>query len=111
MSEDFEEVTILDKPALFTHIRIDLNTVPRGYHLYEMRHDDDCLGDAVQIARNIRVNHWGSLITRDRIRLLGDGYLDIEPEALNYDTGDCHSMKKFMEKYPSIIKPPKNYER
>lgn len=47
MKEDFEEVTILDKPALFTSLRIDRNTVPHGYHLYEVRHDDDCQGDAV----------------------------------------------------------------
>jgi hypothetical protein len=34
MTEDFEE---LGKPALFTSLRIDRNTVPRGYHLYEVR--------------------------------------------------------------------------
>jgi hypothetical protein len=111
MEEDFTEVTLLDKPALFTPIRIDCGTVPRGYHLYEVRHDDDCQGDAVQIARNIVVNHWGSLILRDEIRLPPDGFLDIQPEALNYDAGDCRSMKDFMEKYPAKIKPPRNYER
>lgn len=111
MEEDFEAVTILDKPALFTPIRIDRNTVPRGYHLYEVRHDDDCQGDAVQIARGIMVNHWGTLITRDVIKLPADGYLDIEPEDLNYSAGDCKSMKEFMAKYPAKIKPPQSYER
>ena len=111
MKEDFEEVTILNKPALFTSIRIDRSTIPRGYHLYEVRHDDDCQGDAVQIARGIMVNHWGTLITREEIKLPSDGYLDIEPEALNYDTGGCHNMKEFMEKYPPISKPPKSHER
>jgi hypothetical protein len=109
--ESFEEVTILDKPALFTPIRIDRNTVPRGYHLYEVRHDDDCQGDAVQIARGIMVNHWGTLITRDEIKLPPDGYLDIEPDALNYGTGVCRSMSDYMEKYPVKTKPPKDYER
>jgi hypothetical protein len=111
MTEDFEEVTFLGRPALFTQIRIDRVTVPRGYHVYEVRHDDDCQGNAVQIARNIRVNHWGTLITRAGIKLPPDGYLDIEPEALNYDTGDCQSMKEFMEKYPPKTRPPKDYER
>ena len=111
MSEYFDEVTILGKPALFTNLRIDRNTVPRGYHLYEVRHDDDCQGDAVQIARGILVNHWGSLITHEVINLPADGYLDIEPEDLNYAAGDCRSMKTFMEKYPPRAKPPKNYER
>jgi len=111
MREDFEEVTIFDKSALFTPVRIDRNTVPRGYHLYEVRHDDDQQGDAVQIARNIMINHWGSLITRDEIKLPADGYLDIEPDALNYGTGDCCSMKDFMDKYPPKSRPPKDYER
>ena len=100
MSTAFEEVTILDKPALFTPLRIGRNTIPVGYHLYEVRHDDDCQGDAVQIALGIAVNHWGSLITRDEIVLSPDGYLDIEPMGLNYCVGDCHSMEGFMEKYP-----------
>ena len=102
MEESFEEVTILEKPALFTSIRIDRGTVPQGYHLYEVRHDDDCQGDAVQIARGIMVNHWGSLITREEIALPPDGYLDIEPEDLNYGAGECRSMNDFMEKYPPM---------
>jgi hypothetical protein len=99
MTEDFEEVTILDKPALFTSVRIDRSTVPQCYHVYGVRHDDDCQGDAVQIARNIYVNHWGSLITRDEIKI-PDGFLDIEPEDINYSTGDCRSVRDFMTKYP-----------
>ena len=111
MEESFEEVTILNKPALFTSLRIDRNTIPHGYHRYEVRHDDECQGDAVQIGRGIMVNHWGTLITRDEIKLSTNGYLDIEPDDLNYDVGDCHNMKDFMEKYPPKAKPPKNHER
>lgn len=92
MTTDFEEVTIFGKPALFTPIRIDHSTVPVGFYLYEVRHDDDCQGDAVQIAQSIAVNHWGSLVTKDEIQLSADGYLDIEPEDLNYGTGDCRNM-------------------
>ena len=109
MEEDFEEVTILGKPALFTCLRLDRNTVPRGYHAYDVR--DDCQGNACQIAHGILVNHWGTLITRDKIKLPPDGYLNIEPEALNYSCGDCRSMKEFMEKYPPKIRPPKDHAR
>jgi len=111
MKTNFDEVTILEKPALFTPIRIDRSTVPSGYYAYDVRHDDDQQGDAVQIGKFIMVNHWGTLIMRDRIKLPPDGYLDIEPEALNYDTGDCRSMKAYMEQYPPKTKPPKDYER
>ena len=111
MTEDYEEVTLLGKPALFTSLRIDRNTVPNGYHLYEIRHDDDGRGDAVQVAKRIVVNHWGTVIMRDELYLLPEGYFDIESEALNYDTGDCRSMAAFMKQYPAKVKTPKEYER
>lgn len=100
MNESFEEVTIFDKPALFTPLRVDRRTVPEGYHLYEIRHDDESKGDIVQIARGIFVNHWGTVIMRDEIELPADGYLDIEESVLNYGTGDCRTMSEFMKKYP-----------
>ena len=37
MEEHFEEITVLDKPALFTGIRIERDTVPKGLYLYEVR--------------------------------------------------------------------------
>ena len=101
MNEIYEEVTVFDKPALFTPLRLDRKTVPQGYHLYEVRHDDECQGDAVQIALGILVNHWGSLITTDEIMLPADGYLDIDPDDINYGAGDCTTMVGFVEMYPA----------
>jgi hypothetical protein len=100
MTESFNEAVFLEKPALFTPIRINRNTIPQGYHLYEVRHDDDCRGDEVEIAHNIFANHWGSIIMRDEIKLLPEGYLPIEPMDVKYGTGDCRTMKEFMVKYP-----------
>ena len=113
MSEYFSEVTILGKPALFTPLRIDRNTVPNGYHLYEVRHDDDNGGNEIEIARSIIVNHWGSLITQNEIVLPLDGYLNIEPNDLKYDTGECRSMESFIAKYPVVLSEidPRLYEQ
>ena len=100
MVVSFEEITILGNPALFTPVRIDRSTVPDGYWLYEMRHDDDCQGDVVHIAIDIVVNHWGSIILLDEIELPPDGYLGIDPMDVNYGTGECRSMAAYMSKYP-----------
>ena len=108
MQTGLEEVTVLYKPALFTCLRLDRATVPRGYHLYEVR--DDGRGNAVQIGRHIAVNHWGSIITRDTIKLMPDGFLDIKSRDINHSTGDCRNMKAFMEKYPPKARPPKNHD-
>jgi len=101
MTETYEETKVLMKPALFSSGRIDPNTVPEGYHLYELRHDDDCQGDVVQIARNITVNHWGSIIVRNEIELPEDGYLDVDSDCMNYGVGDCRTMNDFITKYGS----------
>ena len=111
MTENFEEVEILGKPALFSSLRIDRSTLPKGLYLYEVRHDDGCQGIACQIARGIMVNHWGTLITREPIKLPPDGYRDIEPEDLNYCTGDCSTVKEYVEKYLPIKAREKEHER
>ncbi|MGF6990525.1 hypothetical protein M2150_001790 [Lachnospiraceae bacterium PM6-15] len=111
MTERFEEMTILWKPALFTPIRIDRASVPVGYNMYEVRHDDNGWGEPVQIARGIMVNHWGTLITRDPIKLDRDGRLDITPEDFKYDTGKCQSMEDFIKTYPAKEQLPKECER
>lgn len=99
---EFEEVELFGKPALFTCLRLDRNTVPRGLYQYEIRHDDDCQGIACQIARGIIVNHWGTVLTSEPVKLPPNGYRDMEDEDLNYGTGDCRSVKEFMAKYPPI---------
>jgi len=104
VTESFVEVTILGRPALFTPGRIDRSTVPQGYHLYEIRHDDDCQGDAVHVARTIAVNHWGSIITSEEIPFPSNGYLDIEPEDLKYGAGGCRTMDDFIAMYPAANK-------
>ncbi|MCI8287392.1 MAG: hypothetical protein HFH89_07025 [Lachnospiraceae bacterium] len=106
MKERFDEILVLGKPALFLDLRIDRDTVPKGLHLYEVRHGDDKWSDPVQIAKGIVVNHFGSIITREPIDLPEDGYLDIDPETgWDFDGGDCQTVEEFLEKYPPLTAP------
>lgn len=110
MQETYEEMTVLGKPALFTSVRIDRNSVPKGLYHYEVRHDDESCGDPVQIAKGIMVNHWGTILLCTPIKLPSDGYLDIDPEKdWSYSEGSCRTIKDFMEKYPP--KKQKEQER
>lgn len=105
MKEVFEEVTVLDKPMLFTCLRIDRATVPKGLYLYEVRHDDDMRGDPVQIANWIMVNHWGTLISSEPLKLtpsktVNNAYLDIDPEKdWNYEGAEA-TIAEYMERHP-----------
>lgn len=112
MEENFEEVTALGKPMLFSCMRIDRESVPKGLYMYEVRHDDDQQGDPVQIGRWIMVNHWGTLITNRPIRLepsktINNAYREIDPEKdWNYEGVTC-TVKDYMKKHPPI----KEHER
>ena len=69
--EIFEEVTVFGYPMLFTCLHCDRNTLPKGMFMYEVRHDDDCQGIPCEIAENIFINHWGTLISNRPISLNG----------------------------------------
>lgn len=116
MKEVFEEVTVLDKPMLFTCQRIDRATVPKGLYLYEVRHDDDMRGDPVQIANWIMVNHWGTLISNEPLKLtpsktVNNAYLDIDPEKdWNYEGAEA-TISEYMERHPPKKEKHKDFER
>ncbi len=114
MEETFEEVTVFGRPMLFTNLRVDRSTVPKGLFLYEVRHDDDQRGDPVQIGRWIMVNHWGTLITNRPIRLesskaINNAYREIDPEKdWNYEGVSC-TVREYIQKHPPIKE--KEHER
>lgn len=105
MTESFEDVTVLGYPMIFTCLRVDRETVPKGLYLYEVRHDDEQQGLPVQIANWIMVNHWGTLISSKPIKLepsasLNNAYRDIDPEEdWNYE-GSVTTVREYMEKNP-----------
>ena len=116
MKEVFEEVTVLDKPMLFTCQRIDRATVPKGLYMYEVRHDDDMRGDPVEIANWIMVNHWGTLISNEPLKLtpsrsVNNAYLDIDPKKdWNYE-GVETTVAEYMERHPPKKEKQRDFER
>lgn len=67
-------VEVLGKECLFVDMRIDRETVPEGYTMYEVRHADDDWGEPVEIAIGILVNFYGTLLTKEPF--------DLEPSAV-----------------------------
>lgn len=55
----FQEITIFNKPALFTPYRIDSKSLPKGVYKYECQHDDNQHELITMIEKCIRVNFWG----------------------------------------------------
>ncbi len=93
MKEIFEEITVLGNPALFTGGRIDRQTVPVGLYAYDVRHDDDQQGIPCQIAKYIMVNHWGTILLIEPLKLPADRYLNIDEETdWNYAPIDAKAL-------------------
>lgn len=94
---NWEKVLVCGEEALFADERVDRNSVPSGYYMYEVRHDDDCQGDPVQIARSIFVNFWGTILVKepfvmDPDPISGREFLDINPEKDWDYIGDFYSI-------------------
>ncbi len=116
MTGIYEEVTVLGKPMLFTDLRIDRATVSNGLYVYEVRHDDDMRGDPAQIANWVMVNHLGTLISRESLKLvpsktMNNAYLDIDPKKdWNYE-GTSSTLAEYMEKHPPKKQKHRDFER
>ena len=86
--------------GLFNDMRLDQDTVPKGLYLYEVRYDDETW-EPVQIAKGILANHLGSILTRERLKIPPNGYLDLEAKTdWKYNDKGCRTVKEFLEKYP-----------
>lgn len=46
----YQEVAIMDRPALFTELRIDRSSVPEGVYRYELRHSDEDWGEPIELS-------------------------------------------------------------
>ena len=95
----YEQVTVSGHTALFTNERIKRDTVPDGWYLYEVRHDDECQGIPCEIAKGILVNFWGSLLMHDKLpEVEKEGFLCISEEEWNDDIPEEYLLSECLEK-------------
>lgn len=64
---DYERFEILGHDALFTCLRIDRKSLSEGLHAYDLRDCDDCSGDPCQLKSHVMVNHWGTIIVKEKL--------------------------------------------
>lgn len=102
--QNYQEVTIMGKPALFTDFRIDRTTVPEGVYRYELRHGDENWGEPVELARSIFANYYGTVLTREPFQLPVDGWIPMENDSLSFQDSGCRTLAEFQEKYPASEK-------
>lgn len=100
LEEEFEVVTVCNIPMLFTSSRVDRATIPQGLYAYDVRHSDDDWGKPVEISTHVWVNHFGTLLSKNKLPLQSDGenvFLEINPETdWGYEGNYC-SIDEFLE--------------
>ena len=111
LSDKFELVVIFDKPVLFTCERLNRNIPIEGVYYYDIRHDDECRGDMAQLKDRVMVNHWGTVISKERfeprevggkIFTTAEG-VDMDESDYNY-LGETLSVSEYLEKYDELVR-------
>lgn len=65
----FDQVTCFDHPMIFTDKHVDCRTVPRGYYLYEIRHEKNEPEIPYELSMRVLEDFYGSLISDKPVRL------------------------------------------
>lgn len=101
MTELFETVEVLDKPVLYSSRHIDRQTIPTGYYIYDIRHDDNYSAYFGQLKRFVVANYLGSIITNSEIALTEDDYLDLKNSDIFCTTSGLVTMVDYMQTAPT----------
>lgn len=75
----YQKIRIFGREALLSRNRIDPYSVPKGWHLYEVRHHPKDSGKPIQLGKMVLTSFFGTVMTRKTIVLPeGEwGYRDI----------------------------------
>lgn len=108
-TEQYEEIELFDKPALFSNERIDREKLPAGLYCYDLRGGDDDPGAPVTVEAAVVVNRAGSVILAEPLDFGGDDYLALG-EDMNF-IGSEATLKHFYEQmYPDKVEKDRNTE-
>ena len=86
--EQYQEVELFEKPALFSNGRISRDDLPEGVYCYDLRGSDDDPGSPICVEERVVVNHAGSVILTAPLEFPEEGRLYFTDETgLNFNDG------------------------
>ena len=86
--EQYQEVELFEKPALFSNGRISRDNLPEGVYCYDLRGSDDDPGSPICVEERVVVNHAGSVILTAPLEFPEEGRLYFTDETgLNFNGG------------------------
>lgn len=97
----YQEVTIFDRPALFTECRIDRATVPEGVYRYELRHGDADWGEPIELSRSLMLcRNFGVETPQPDVSRVGQVFDGMEVQDRR---GVVDSLQKYFRKLQNDI--------
>lgn len=93
-NEDFQQIELFGKPALFTNERLTNADIPQGLYCYHLRHGDS--GDFCSVEPKVGVNHAGSVVTKEPINFGKEGYISFTDDTSPNFTGDSMTFGEFL---------------
>ena len=86
--QQYQEVELFEKPALFSNGRISRDDLPEGVYCYDLRGSDDDPGFPICVEERVVVNHAGSVILTAPLEFSEEGRLYFTDETgLNFNGG------------------------
>ena len=96
-SRQLQEVELQGHFGIFTELRADKSTIPKGINCYELRHGDDD-SYPVTVEEKVSVNYYGAVLMTDTMELGQEGYVSLSYDDFGF-TGDEMTMLEYRANY------------
>lgn len=92
----YEQVTVLEREAVFTELRVSRDSVPKEFSCYEVRHDDEGQGNLIEIAKRILVNFYGTLLVQGSLEQVEkEGCCFLKENDWNYSGESSFTLEEY----------------
>ncbi len=95
-NEEYQQIELLGKPALFSNDRLTDADIPQGLYCYHLCHSDDG-GRFCSVEPRVGVNHGGSVITKEPIDFGKQGYISFTEDTEPNFTGGEQTLGEFLK--------------
>lgn len=95
---ELQPVTVFGRQGLFYGGRIERASVPRGWHMYEIRHHPEDPSQPMQIGKMAVNRFYGTVLTKKAIRLM-EGEWDLRGMKGNGDLRFLNEKAVTMKEY------------
>ena len=104
MKVEYEPFYLFGHDCLYTDMRIDRRSMPKGMYAYDLRHGDD--GIPCTLEKHVVVNHFGTVLSTRPFSLPKEGYKCIGEDDYSFSGLPECTLADYMKSHPPKNKEP-----